>query len=163
LLRRGSSLGRHGDSRSDGTSQDLQKGSLLAGTMPQISPVAHCPWGRGVVRTRNGAALSATFCPPHPAPVRSGGRGVAALLLAMLEGPHALSKVGTRREARGMFPLRPPGLTCVALQDDRLGQRLEARWAAHRHGVLGAIALHALEVEALAPPWRPQATTTITL
>ena len=39
--------------------------------------------------------------PPHPAHVRAGGRGVEALVLAMLEGDHALYKVGRRREERG--------------------------------------------------------------
>ena len=43
--------------------------------------------------------------PPHPAQGRSCGRGVEALVLAMLAGPHALSKVGRRLEARGMLTL----------------------------------------------------------
>jgi hypothetical protein len=35
--------------------------------------------------------------------------------------------------------------------------------AAPLHRVLGAMALNALEVYALSPPWLPQETTTITL
>ena len=62
----------------------------MAMMMQQISPVAHLPLVRGVVRTLNGAALLDTFCPPHPAHILSCGRGVEALLLAILDGHHAL-------------------------------------------------------------------------
>ena len=56
----------------------------------QISPVAHLPLVLGVVRKLNVAALIDTLCPPHAAHGLSGGRGVEALLLAMLDGHHAL-------------------------------------------------------------------------
>jgi hypothetical protein len=135
----------------------------MAMAMQPISPVAHWPLVLGVVRKRNVAALIDTFGPPHPAHVLWCGRGVEALLLAMLDGQHALSKVGARLEARGMFPLLQPGLTRASLHDDRLGQRLEALCAAPLHRVFGAIALNALEVSALAPPWLHQETTTVTL
>ena len=59
----------------------------------------------------NVAALIDTFCPPHPAHILSCGRGVEALLLAILDGHHALYKVGARLEERGMLPLLQPGLT----------------------------------------------------
>ena len=62
----------------------------MAMAIQQISPVAHLPLVLGVVRQLNVAALIDTFCPPHPAHVLSCGRGVEALLLAMLDGPHAL-------------------------------------------------------------------------
>ena len=62
-----------------------------------------------------------------------------------------------------MVPLLQPGLTRASLHDDRLGQILEALCAAHRNRVLGALALHALEVYALSTPWLPQETTTLTL
>jgi len=114
--------------------------------MHQISPVAHLPLVLGVVRTLNVAALIDTFCPPHPAHVLSCGRGVAALLLAILDGHHALYKVGARLEDRGMFPLLQPGRTRASLHDDRLGQLLDTLLAAHLNRVLGAIALHALDV-----------------
>jgi hypothetical protein len=70
----------------------------MAMTIQQISPVAHFPLGLGVVRKRNVAALSETFCPPHPAHVLACGRGVAALGLAMLDGHHALSKEISQKE-----------------------------------------------------------------
>jgi hypothetical protein len=62
----------------------------MAVTMHQISPVAHLPLVLGVVRKLNSATLIDTFCPPHPAHVLSCGRGVEALLLALLDGHHAL-------------------------------------------------------------------------
>src|SRR5215475_9606163 len=107
----------------------------MAGTMQHISPVAHWPLGLGGVRQRNIAALIATFCPPHPAPVVACGRGVEALRLAMLAGQHALSKVGARLEERGMVALLQPGLTRASLPDDRLGQRLDTLLAAHLNRV----------------------------
>jgi len=118
----------------------------MAMTMQQISPVAHLPLVLGVRRKLNVAALIDTFCPPHPAHVLSCGRGVEALLLAILDGPHALYKVGARLEERGMFPLLQPGLTRASLHDDRLGQILEALCAAQLNRVFGALALNALEV-----------------
>ena len=135
----------------------------MAVAMHQSSPVAHLPVVLGVVRKLNVAALIDTFCPPHPAPVLSCGRGVEALLLAILDGHQALSKVGARLEARGMLPLLQPGLTRTSLHDDRLGQILDTLFAANLNRVLGAIALNALEVYALSPPWLHQDTTTLTL
>ena len=58
----------------------------MAVAIHQISPVAHLPLVLGVVRKLNVAALIDTFCPPHPAHVLSCGRGVEALLLAILDG-----------------------------------------------------------------------------
>jgi hypothetical protein len=125
--------------------------------------VAHLSLVLGVVRKLNVAALIDTFCPPHPAHVLSCGRGVEALLLAILDGHHALYKVGARLEERGMLPLLQPGLTRASLHDYRLGQILDALFAAHLNRVFGAIALNALEVYALSTPWLHQDTTTITL
>ena len=128
-----------------------------------ISPVAHVPLVLGVIRKLQVAALIDTFCPPHPAHVLSCGRGVEALLLAILDGHHALYKVGTRLEERGMLPLLQDRLGRASHNDDRLGQMLEALFAAPLHRVFGAIALNALNVSALSPPWLHQDTTTITL
>jgi hypothetical protein len=64
-------------------------------TIHQISPVAHLPLVLGVVRKLQVAALIDTFCPPHPANVLSCGRGVEALLLAILDGHHPTFK-GTK-------------------------------------------------------------------
>jgi transposase len=135
----------------------------MAMTIQQISPVAHLPLVLGVVRKLNVAALIDTCCPPHPAHVLSCGRGVEALLLAILDGHHALSKVGTRLEERGMVPLLQPGLQRASLHDYRLGQILDTLFAANLNRVFGAIALNALEVYAVPTPWLHQDTTTITL
>ena len=62
-----------------------------------------------------------------------------------------------------MVPLLQPGLTCASLHDYRLGQILDALFAANLNRVFGAIALNALEVYAIATPWLHQDTTTITL
>jgi transposase len=135
----------------------------MAVTIQHIRPVAHLPLVLGVVRKLNIAALIDTFCPPHPAHVLSCGRGVEALLLAILDGHHALYKVGTRLEERGMLPLLQDGLRRASLNDYRLGQILEALFAAQLNRVFGAIALNALAVYALSTPWLHQDTTTITL
>jgi transposase len=135
----------------------------MAVTIHQISPVAHLPLALGVVRKLKVAALIDTFCPPHPVHVLSCGCGVEALLLAILDGHHALYKVGARLEERGMLPLLQPGLNRTSLHDYRLGQILDALFAANLNRVFGAIALNALEVYALSAPWLHQDTTTITL
>jgi transposase len=85
------------------------------------------------------------------------------LVLAILDGQHALYKVGRRLEERGMVALLQPGLTRAALNDYRLGHILDALFAANLHGVLSAVALKALEVYAIPTPWRHQDTTTIAL
>src|SRR5215467_98769 len=135
----------------------------MAIAIQQISPVAHLPLVLGVFRNLQVAALIDTFCPPHPAHILSCGRGVEALLLAMLDGHHALYKVGARLEERGMLPLLQNGLGRVSLNDYRLGQILEALFGANLHRVFGAIALNALDVYAIAPPWLHQNTTPLTL
>jgi len=135
----------------------------MAVVIQQIRPVAHLPLVLGVVRKLNVAALIETFCPPHPAHVLSCGRGVEALLLAILDGHHALYKVGARLEERGMLPLLQDGLGRVSLNDYRLGQILDTLFAAQLNRVFGAIALNALEVYAISTPWLHQDTTTISL
>ena len=87
----------------------------MAMAMPQLSPVAHLPLVRGVVRQLQVAAGIETFCPPHPANVLAGGRGGEALRLALLEGPQALSQVGARLEERGLWSLLQSGLPSTAL------------------------------------------------
>jgi transposase len=135
----------------------------MAIAIQQLRPVAHLPLVLGVVRKLNVAALIDAFCPPHPAHILSCGRGVEALLLAILDGHHALYKVGARLEERGMLPLLQDGLKRVSLNDYRLGQMLDALFGANLNRVFGAIALNALDVYAIAPPWLHQDTTTITL
>src|SRR5262252_6937777 len=135
----------------------------MAMVLHQISPTAHLPLVLGGVRKLNVAALIDTCCPPHPAHVLSCGRGVEALLLAILDGHHALYKVGARLEERGMLPLLQPGLARASLHDYRLGQILDALFAANLNLVFGAIALNALEVYAIPTSWLHQDTTSLSL
>src|SRR5215469_8707821 len=135
----------------------------MAITVQQIPPVAHLPLVLGVLRRLEVATVIDRLLPPHPAHVLSAGRGVEALVLAMLDGDHALYKVGQRLEERGMVALLQPGLTRAALHDYRLGRILDALFAANLNTVFGAVALKALEVYALPTPWLHQDTTTIAL
>ena len=66
--------------------------------------------------------------------------------MAILDGYHALYKVGARLEDRGMFPLLQPGLARASHHDYQLGQVLDALFAAHLSRVFGAIALNAADV-----------------
>lgn len=129
----------------------------------QIHPVVHLPLVLGVLRRLEVASIIDRLIPPHPAHVLSCGRGVEALVLAILDGDHALYKVGRRLEERGMVALLQQGLTRASLHDDRLGHILDALFAANLNKVFGAVALKALEVYAISTPWLHQDTTTITL
>jgi transposase len=135
----------------------------MAIAVQQIYPVAHLPWLLGVLRRLEVATVIDRLLPPHPAHVLSWGRGVAALVLAILDGDHALYKVGKRLAERGMLDLLQSGRTRPSLHDDRLGHILEALCAAHLTKVLSAIAVKALEVYAIPTPWLPQDTTTMAL
>src|SRR4029434_8115572 len=135
----------------------------MALTVQQIRPVAHLPLVLGVLRRLEVATVIDRLIAPHPAHVLSTGRGVEALVLAILDGDHALYKVGQRLEERGMIPLLQPGLTRASLHDYRLGHILDALFAANLNTVFGAIALKALEVYAIPTPWLHQDTTTIAL
>jgi Domain of unknown function (DUF4277) len=101
--------------------------------------------------------------PPHPAHGLTCGRGVEALVLAMLDGHHVLSKVGKRLAERGMVTRLQPGLTRAALNEYRLGHILDALFAAHLKRGFNAVALNALAVYAIPTPWVHQDTTTIAL
>src|SRR6516225_11816097 len=136
---------------------------IMAMAVQQIHPVAHLPLVLGVLRRLEVATVIDRLIPPHPAHGLSCGRGVAALVLAILDGHHALYKVGQRLEERGMVALLQPGLTRAALNDYRLGHILDALFAANLNGVFSAIALTALEVYAIPTPWLHQETTTIVL
>ena len=135
----------------------------MAMSVQQIHPVAHLPLVLGVLRRLEVATVIDRLIPPHPAHVLSCGRGVEALVLAILDGDHALYKVGRRLEERGMVELLQPGLTRASLNDYRLGHILDALFAANLNSVFGAMALKALEVYAIPTPWRHQDTTTIAL
>ena len=131
--------------------------------MQQIYSVAHLPLILGVLRRLEVATVIDRLLPPHPAHVISCGRGVEALVLASLDGDHALYKVGQRLEERGMLALLQPGLTRASLHDDRLRHILDALFAANLNKVFSALALKALEVYGIRTPWLPQDTTTIAL
>ena len=81
----------------------------MAVFVQRIHPTAHLPLVLGVVRRLEVATVLARLIPPHPAHGLSCGRGVEALVLAMLDGPDALYKVGRRLEERGMVALLQPG------------------------------------------------------
>jgi transposase len=135
----------------------------MAITVQQVHPVAHLPLVLGVLRRLGVATTIDRLLPPHSGQVLSTGRGVEALLLAILDGHHALYKVGVRLEERGLLPLLQADLQCASLNDYRLGQILDALFAAKLNQVFGAVALQALEVYAIPTPWLHQDTTTIAL
>src|ERR671927_433145 len=136
---------------------------IMAIAVQQIYPVAHLPLVLGVLRRLEVATVIDRLIPPHPAHGLSCGRGVEALVLAILDGHHALYKVGKRLEERGMVALLQPGLTRASLNDYRLGHILEALFAANLNQVYSAVALKALEVYTILTPWVHQDTTTIAL
>jgi transposase len=135
----------------------------MAIAVQQIRPVAHWPLVLGVLRRLEVATVIDRLIPPHPAHVLSCGRGVEALVLAIVDGDHALYKVGQRLEERGMVALLQPGLTRASLNDYRFGHILDALFAANLNTVFSAVALKALEVYAIPTPWLHQDTTTIAL
>ena len=110
----------------------------MAIAVQQIYPMAHLPLVLGVLRRLDVATVIDRLLPPHPAHVLSAGRGVEALVLAILDGDHALYKVGQRLEERGMVSLLQPGLTRASLHDDRLGHILDALFAANLNQVFSA-------------------------
>jgi transposase len=135
----------------------------MAVFVQQTHPTAHWPLVLGVLRRLEGATVMDRLIPPHPAHGRSCGRGVEALMRAILDGPPALYKVGRRLAERGMVALLQPGLTRAALNDYRLGHILDALFAANLNTVFGTVALKALEGYAIPTPWLPQETTTMAL
>jgi len=64
----------------------------MALAVQQMHPVAHVPLVLGILRRLEVAAIIDRLIPPHPAHVLSAGRGVEALVLAILDGDHALYK-----------------------------------------------------------------------
>jgi transposase len=135
----------------------------MAVSVQHMHHVAHLPFVLGVLRRLEVATVIDRLLLPHPAHVLSAGRGVEALVLAILHGDHALYKVGQRLAERGMVSLLQPGLTRVSLHDYWFGHILDALLAAHLNTVFGAIALQALEVYAIPTPWLHQDTTTMAL
>jgi hypothetical protein len=91
----------------------------MAVVVQPIHPVAHVPVVLGVLRRLEIAPVIDRLIPPHPAHVLSCGRGVGALVLAILDGDHALDQVGRRLDKRGLVSRLQPGFTRAALHDDR--------------------------------------------
>src|SRR5256712_9871109 len=143
--------------------EDYDRRCSMTIAVQQMHPIAHLPLVLGVLRRREVATGIDRLIPPHPAHGLSCGRGVEALVLAILDGHHALYKVGRRLEERGMLALLQPGLTRASLNDYRLGHVLDALFAANLNTVFSAVALKALEVYAIPTPWLHQDTTTIVL
>ena len=81
----------------------------MAIAVQQIRPIAHLPLILGVLQRLEVATVIDRLLPPHPAHVVSCGRGGEALVLAILDGDHALYKGGKRLEERGMLELLQPG------------------------------------------------------
>lgn len=133
----------------------------MAVTVDRVAPVAHLPLVLGVLRKLEIATLIDSMMPPHPDQVVSAGRAVEALVVSILDGHHALYKVGRRLDKRGMLPLLQPGLAPESLHDSRLGQTLDALYDANLHTVFSAIALRALDIYQIGTPWLHQDTTTI--
>src|ERR687886_836647 len=119
---------------------------IMAVFVQHIQPTAHLPLVLGVLRRLEVATVIDRLIPPHPAHELATGRGVEALVLAILDGHHALYKVGQRLDERGMMALLQPGLTRASLHDYRLGHILDALFAANLNTVLSALALTALAV-----------------
>ena len=105
-----------------------------------IAPVAHVPLILGMLRTREVAAIVDQCIPPHLENVIAGGRGMEAMVLAVLDGYHALYNVGQRLQERGMLPLLQGGVGAESLTDYRLGQMLDTLFAANLNRVCGALA-----------------------
>jgi transposase len=143
--------------------EDNDRRYIIAMAVQQIHPIAHLPLVLGVLRRLEVATGIDCLIPPHPAHVLSCGRGVEAMILAILDGDHALYKVWRQLEERGMVSLLQPGLTRASLNDYRLGHILDALFAANLNSVFSAVALKALEVSAIPTPWLHQDTTTIAL
>jgi transposase len=135
----------------------------MAIAVQQIYPLAHLPLVLGVLRRLEVATVIDRLITPHPEHVLSTGHGVEALVLAILDGHHALYKVGQRLEERGMLDLLQPDLPRASLHDYRLGHILDALFAANLNKVFSAVALKALEVYAIPTPWLHQDTTTVAL
>jgi Domain of unknown function (DUF4277) len=99
--------------------RDYDRRCIMAMAVQQMHPVAHWPLVLGILRRLEVATVIDRLIPPHPAHVLSCGRGVDALVLAILDGDHALYTVGKRLEERGRVELLQPGLTRASLHDHR--------------------------------------------
>ena len=125
----------------------------MAASVHAIRPVAHLPLLLGMLRQLKVASIIDDLIPPHPDNVISCGTGVEALVLAILDGDHALYKVGANLDARGMLPLLQEHLERESLNDYRLGHILDALFEANLNRVFGALSLQALSVYDIEVAW----------
>lgn len=135
----------------------------MAVSIDWVTPVGHLPLVLGVLRKLDVAGLIDSAIAAHPEQVVSAGRAVEALVLSILDGHHALYKVGRRLDERGMLELLQPGLAPQSLHDTRLGQTLDALFDANLNQVFSTIALRTLAAYHVQTPWIYQDTTTISL
>jgi hypothetical protein len=91
----------------------------MALAVQPMHPVAHGPVVLGVLRCLEGATGVDRLMPRPPAQVLSCGRGVEAVVRALLDGDQALSTGGRRLAQRGLVRLRQPGCTRASRHDDR--------------------------------------------
>jgi Domain of unknown function (DUF4277) len=70
---------------------------IMAMTVQQMHPVAHLPLILGVLRRLEVATVIDRLIPPHPAHQLSCGRGVEALVLAILDGHHGVPGISGRK------------------------------------------------------------------
>jgi len=87
----------------------------MAIAVQQMRPLAHLPLLLGLLRRLEVAPIIDRLLPPHPGHGLSSGHGGEALVLAILDGDHALYKVGQRLDERGMMHWLQPGLTRASL------------------------------------------------
>jgi len=89
---------------------DYDRRCIIAIVVQQIHPVALLPLVFGVLRRLEVATVIDRLILPHPAYVLSCGRGVEALVFAILDGDHALYMVGKLLAERGMVALLRAGV-----------------------------------------------------
>src|SRR5262245_24319037 len=77
--------------RYDAVRRDDDRRCIMAIAVQQISPIAHLPLVLGVLRRLEVAPVIDRLITPHPEHVLSTGRGVEALVLAILDGHHGLA------------------------------------------------------------------------
>lgn len=100
----------------------------MAITVQQIHPMAHLPLVLGVLWHLEVATVIYSMIPPHLAHVLSSGRGVEAVVLAILYGHYALYKVGARLEKSCNVVSASAGVNaCLALRIPRRSARCGSR------------------------------------
>src|SRR5207249_7582075 len=94
-------------------------------SVQQSYPIAHLPLVLGVLRRLGVATVIDGLIPPHPAHGLSCGRGVEAMVLAILDGHHALYKGEDGGHGHEKTSKRFASLQAM-------GSEMERRWLASR-------------------------------